>query len=98
MRGRYLSPIFAIKVGETAIRNCMRDQIAAIRKEGLDYMGSHPCVMTEIGVPFDMNDKFAYKTGDYRSQCAAMDANHYAIEGSGINGFTLWVYMTTVTC
>ncbi|RAL64727.1 hypothetical protein DID88_001758 [Monilinia fructigena] len=48
LRGRYLSPAFAIKLGETAIRNCFRDQLSAIKKEGEDYMGNHPCVLTEF--------------------------------------------------
>ncbi|KAH0543322.1 endo-1,4-beta-glucanase [Glutinoglossum americanum] len=94
LRGRYLSPTFAIKLGETAIRNCLRDQISAIRQEGIDNMGEHPCMLTEFGIPYDMDDKYAYKTGDYSSQLSAMDANHFAVEGSGIDGFTLWVYMS----
>ena len=97
LRGKYMSPAFAIKVGETAIRNCFRDQLSAIRKEGMDYMGNHPCIFTEIGIPYDMDDKYAYRTGDYSSQTSAMDANHFAIEGSGANGFTLWVYVVTVS-
>lgn len=59
-------------------------------------MGDHPCLFTEIGIPYDMDDKYAYKTGDYTSQTLAMDANHFALEGSGVNGFALWVYMTQV--
>ena len=97
LRGKYLSPAFAIKVGETAIRNCFRDQLSAIRKEGMDYMGEHPCVFTEIGIPYDMDDKYAYKTGDFSSQSSAMDANHFALEGCGANGYSLWVYMATVS-
>ncbi|OBT49094.1 hypothetical protein VE00_00118 [Pseudogymnoascus sp. WSF 3629] len=97
LRGRYLSPAFAIKVGETAIRNCFRDQMSAMKKEGLDNMGNHPCVMTEFGIPYDMDDKYAYKTGDYSSQSGAMDANHYAVEGSMMAGYTLWVYMCNNT-
>lgn len=96
LRGRYLNPVFAVKIGETAIRNCLRDQLAAIKKEGLDYMGNHPCVLTEFGIPYDMDDKYAYKTGDYSSQSSAMDANHFAVEGSAIAGYTLWLYMTEV--
>ncbi|KAL8886064.1 MAG: hypothetical protein Q9215_006175 [Flavoplaca cf. flavocitrina] len=92
LRGRYISPAFAIKIGETAIRNCFRDQLSAIRKEGIDYMGNHPCVFTEIGIPYDMDDKYAYKTGDYSRQSSAMDANHFALEGSGANGYALWTY------
>jgi hypothetical protein len=44
-----------------------------------------------------MDDKYAYKTGDYSSQSSAMDANHFAIEGSGASGFTLWTYTAIVS-
>lgn len=97
LRGRYWHPSFAIKIGETAIRNCFRDQHAALRQEGLDYLGNHPCIMTEFGIPYDMDDKYAYKTGDYSSQSAAMDANHFAVESSGLEGYTLWLYTTDVS-
>ncbi|KAE9981981.1 hypothetical protein BLS_006733 [Venturia inaequalis] len=97
LRGKYLAPPFAIKLGETAIRNCFRDQLKAIRQEGMEKMGMRPCVFSEIGIPYDMDDKYAYKTGNYSSQIAAMDANHFAIEGCGGNGFTLWVYVAINT-
>ena len=92
LRGRYSSPAFAIKIGETAIRNCFKDQLSTVRQEGIDYMGVHPCVYTEIGIPYDMDEKKAYSTGDYGSQIAAIDANAYAVEGSKAQGFTWWVY------
>ncbi|PYI19682.1 glycosyl hydrolase [Aspergillus violaceofuscus CBS 115571] len=95
LRGKYLTPAFAIKIGESAIRNCLRDQLKFLRDESLKYMGNHPMVFTEIGIPYDMDDKHAYKTGDYSSQVSAMDANHFALEGSTANGFTLWLYTTT---
>ncbi|TQS37331.1 hypothetical protein Golomagni_02199 [Golovinomyces magnicellulatus] len=93
LRGRYPHPVFAVKFGESAIRNCFRDQLKAIRQEGLENMGNHPCVLTEFGIPYDMNDQYAYKTGDYSSQSGALDANHFAIEGSSMAGYTLWLYM-----
>jgi hypothetical protein len=96
LRGKYLTPAFAIKIGETAIRNCLRDQLKFLRDESFNYMGNHPVVFTEIGIPYDMDDKHAYKTGDYSSQSSAMDANHFALEGSNANGFTLWGYVTQV--
>lgn len=92
LRGRYSNPAFALKVGEQAVRNCFRDQLAEIRREGKEYMGEHPCMYTEIGIPYDMDDKKAYETGNYFSQSLAIDANHYALEGSRANGFTWWVY------
>lgn len=97
LRGKYLTPAFAVKVGETAIRNCFRDQLSAIRKEGVEYMGNHPCIFTEIGIPYDMDDQYAYKTGDYSSQSSAIDANHFALEGCGVNGYTWWVYVANVS-
>lgn len=96
LRGRYWTPALGIKLGETAIRNCFKDQLAAMRKEGLEYMGNHPCVLTEFGIPFDMDNKAAYKNGDYSSQSAAMDANHFAVEAGGMEGYSLWVYCTNV--
>jgi hypothetical protein len=60
-------------------------------------MGSRPVIFSEIGIPYDMDDKYAYKTGDYSSQIAAMDANMFAIEGFGGNGMTMWVYVASNT-
>lgn len=97
LRGKYLAPVFAVKIGETAIRNCIRDQLQFLRDESLRYMGNHPMIFTEIGIPYDMDDKYAYKTGDYSSQVRAMDANHFALEGSTSNGFTLWLYSARVS-
>jgi hypothetical protein len=95
LRGRYSNPAFAIKLGETAIRNCFRDQLREIRREGDQNMGIHPSLFTEIGIPYDMDDQYAYKTGDYSSQSAAIDANFFAVEGSGVSGSTWWVYTAT---
>ncbi|KAH7015212.1 glycoside hydrolase superfamily [Ilyonectria destructans] len=92
LRGKYLHPALAIRIGETAIRNCLRDQLKTLRQEGLDRIGNHPCVLTEFGIPYDMDEKKAYKTGDYTSQSAALDANYFAFEGSGMDGACLWVY------
>ncbi|KAK0721521.1 glycoside hydrolase superfamily [Apiosordaria backusii] len=94
LRGKYWTPASAIRIGETAIRNCFADQHRTMRQEGLDFIGNVPCIMTEFGIPYDMDDQKAYKTGDYASQSAAMDANHFAVESSGLEGYTLWLYMT----
>ena len=92
LRGKYWSPVFAIRIGETAIRNCFKDQLATLRKEGLDRIGNRPCILTEFGIPYDMDEKKAYKTGDYSSQSAALDANFYAVEGANLEGACVWCY------
>lgn len=95
LRGRYSLPIFAVRFGERAIRNCLRDQLIAIKQEGLEFMGPYPCFLSEIGVPFDMNDGLSYKTGDYSGQIHALDANNYALEGANVN-FAFWHYSCLV--
>ncbi|KAF4854239.1 putative glycosyl hydrolase [Colletotrichum siamense] len=97
LRGRYWHEALSVKVGETAIRNCFKDQLASLRQEGIDRMGKHPCVMTEFGIPYDMGDKKAYKTGDYTDQSLALDANYFGAEGSGMEGHCLWVYVAKNT-
>ena len=52
-------------------------------------------MMSEIGIPYDMDGKQAYKNGDYTKQYAAMDANNYALENAGLN-YTLWCYCSDV--
>jgi hypothetical protein len=51
--------------------------------------------MSEIGIPYDMDGKEAYKDGKYISQYAAMDANNFALENAGLN-YTLWCYCSSV--
>lgn len=91
LRGRYLAPPFALKFGEKAIRKCVQDQITAMREEGRENIGKTPCLMSETGMPFDLNDRAAYKSGDYSSQIKAWDTLGTALEGSLIH-HTLWVY------
>jgi hypothetical protein len=60
-RGKYGTGPFrflrALRVGEKAIRQGFVDQLETIRKEGLEYIGDYPCVMGEIGIPYDMDSK-----------------------------------------
>jgi hypothetical protein len=51
--------------------------------------------MSEIGIPYDMDNKQAYRDGRYTGQYSAMDANNYALEGAGLS-FTLWNYCPDV--
>lgn len=91
LRGKYSLPVFAIKIGERAIRACLEEQITTIRDEGRQYMGDIPCMMTETGVPFDMNDRESYTSGQYEHQIQALDAISNGLDGSGIH-HSYWVY------
>ncbi|KAG0272809.1 hypothetical protein BGZ95_011405 [Linnemannia exigua] len=91
-RGRYANYAAAVKIGEKAIRECFRHQLACIQEEGQAALGLHPTLIGEIGIPYDMSDKKSYKpNGNYKDQIKAMDANMYALESNHLN-FTLWNY------
>jgi hypothetical protein len=49
--------------------------------------------MGEFGIPYDMNDGEAYRTGDYSAQQVVLDANYRALESILINS-TQWNYTT----
>jgi len=92
MRGKYASPVFAIVLGERNIRRSIRNQLRDMKKECQENVGkSVPVIMTETGMPFDLDEKKAYRNGDYSSQRSATDAINFAIEGSSLN-FTYWCY------
>jgi hypothetical protein len=57
--------------------------------------GDTPCLMSEIGIPYDMNNKIAFVDKKYKAQYAAMDANNYALEQAGLS-YTLWNYCPDV--
>ncbi|CAK7895819.1 ergosteryl-beta-glucosidase [[Candida] anglica] len=92
MRGKYLNPILGIVFGERAIRNCLTKQLLEIKRESSEMLGSRvPVLMSETGMPYDMDEKKAYTTGKYTSQTGALDALSYALEGSQLN-HTYWCY------
>lgn len=91
VRGHYLNPMLGVVFGERAIRNCIKKQFAEIKKEGHEILGNIPVLMSETGMPFDMDDKRAYFDGKYLSQTASLDALGYALEGAGLN-HTYWCY------
>jgi hypothetical protein len=56
-------------------------------------MGGVPTLIGEFGLPFDLDDGAAYRTGDYSSQVAALDAYAAAMDANLLS-FTLWNYST----
>ncbi|KAI5967140.1 hypothetical protein CANMA_003197 [Candida margitis] len=91
MRGAYLNPVLGIVFGGRAIRNCIQKQFCEIRRECNEYLGEIPILMSETGMPFDMDDKRSYRNGKYISQTAAMDALCNALEAANMS-HTYWCY------
>ena len=92
VRGNYSNPIFSVVFGERRIRESFRDQLRMMKQEVHEILGKDiPVFFSEIGMPFDMNNKAAYSSGDYTSQTRAMNAIAYALEGNHLS-FSLWCY------
>ncbi|CAK9441497.1 uncharacterized protein LODBEIA_P53650 [Lodderomyces beijingensis] len=92
MRGCYLNPVLGIVFGERAIRNCIKKQFIEMRNECNKYLGPIPILMSETGMPFDMDEKRSYRNGKYISQTAALDAICNALEGAHNMSHTFWCY------
>ncbi|KDN42741.1 glycoside hydrolase family 5 protein [Tilletiaria anomala UBC 951] len=99
LRGKYRSVLFAVKVGQRAIRQSMRDQLGYLRTDTLTVLGKYPTLIGEIGVPFDMDDRKTYYgdnkgngIGDYSQQTTALDVSLNACDGTNMLSFTAWNY------
>lgn len=111
-RGKYgtgpLRFVRALRLGEKSIRQCFVDQLKTIQTEGLENIGEYPCILGEIGIPYDMEvnsssslwnwcSSFFFKQDvtigePNSSQNRAMDASINALEKNMLN-YSLWNYM-----
>jgi len=56
-----------------------------------DHMNGMPCLLGEFGLPFDLDNKKAYKTGDYSKHEEALSLYYNAID-ENLLGSTIWNY------
>lgn len=78
-------------VGPSAIRQSFAEQLAFLKRGASEQLGGVPTVLGEFGIPFDLKDKQAYRTGNFRVQVRALDRSFQAIEANLLN-CTLWNY------
>ena len=78
-------------VGPTAIRQSFAQQLAFLKRGASKQLGGVPTLLGEFGVPFDLKEKQAYRTGDFRVQIRALDRSFQAIEANLLS-CTLWNY------
>ncbi|KAK1220614.1 hypothetical protein PQX77_016563 [Marasmius sp. AFHP31] len=98
LRGKYSSPLQAVKIGEGAIRKSLQEQLGMLKTD-TDIVGPYPTLIGEIGTPFDMDDKRSYGwtdkgkyQGDYSRQERALDASLNAADGPNGLNYTIWTY------
>jgi len=80
-------PVF----GKTAIRKNLHNTVAKRKEETISSLGNKPTLIGEFGIPFDLNNKNAFKTGDFSDQEACLDRSFQSME-SNMLSYTLWNY------
>jgi len=78
-------------LGRKRVQRSFVEQLARIKSWAAEQMGGIPTLIGEFGIPFDMRNKRAYRTGNFSPQVKAMDASMRAMEGNLLN-YTLWNY------
>ena len=81
----------ALLVGAGRIRRKYKQELAAFKEHAAKNMGDAPVLIGEMGIAFDLDDKRAYRTGDFRTQAAAMDRTLRAMDDNLLS-YTLWNY------
>jgi hypothetical protein len=74
-----------------AIRRSFRRQLTQLRHDARRYLGPVPLLLGECGIPFDLDQGRAYRTGGFCQQEAALDRTMEAVEAAGLN-VTVWNY------
>ncbi len=93
---KHFSPFLAVDVRTRKpiflpgpIRRSFTAQLADLRREAEG--AGMPVLLGEFGIPFDLDDKKAYDTGDFGAQIRALDRSFRSVE-ENLLSCTLWNY------
>ena len=78
-------------LGPRRIRRSFSEQLGRLKQHARTQMGDVPTMIGEFGITYDMNNRKAYRTGNYRSQIAALNRSMRAMEDNLLS-CTLWNY------
>jgi len=78
-------------LGVIKIKQAFKEQLARPKIHAKKMMGDIPVLIGEVGIAYDLDDKSAYRTGDFSAQIKAFDRTLTALEDN-LHHFTLWNY------
>jgi hypothetical protein len=73
------------------LRKAFANQIRELKNFAKKQMNGAPIMITEFGIPLDLKDKKAYKTGDFSLQDKALDRSFLAIDDNQVSSI-IWNY------
>lgn len=80
-----------VVVGKRNVRRAFENTLSEMIKETHQKYGNVPSILGEFGIPFDMNQARAYKTGNFNKQNKALNRSFKVAEANLLN-YTLWNY------
>lgn len=78
-------------IGTQNVRQSFVEQLAVYKDNAVQQLGGVPTLIGEVGIPFDLNGKRAYRNGDFSAQEQCLDATMAALDANLLS-FTLWNY------
>jgi Glycoside hydrolase family 5 C-terminal domain/Cellulase (glycosyl hydrolase family 5) len=77
--------------GKRGVRKAFQANLAFLKEETARSLGNNPTLIGEFGIPFDIGEKTAFRTGDFSDQVACLDRSFRAMESNQLS-YTLWNY------
>ena len=81
----------SLVIGARRISKSFARQLTRFKQQSSQFLSGAPVLVGEIGIPFDLQHKKAYRTGNFDQQIKAMDRSLRALEDTLLSG-TLWNY------
>lgn len=78
-------------IGRSNIRKSFVEALGQLKSQATDHLGGVPTLIGEIGIPYDLNNKKAYSTGEWSDQKNATDDYMQALEANLLHA-TIWNY------
>jgi hypothetical protein len=85
--GRQFWPV----LGRSQVRRSFANQVARLVDYSETGFGGVPTLIGETGIPFNINNKEAFGSGDFSAQVQALDDTLQAMEANLVS-YTLWNY------
>ncbi|KAF0110187.1 MAG: putative glycosidase [Chloroflexi bacterium] len=78
-------------MGKKKVERSFAHQLSMAKQLSKERLGNIPVLIGEIGIPYDMQNKKAYFSGNFSNQIKAMNRSIRALEENLLN-YTLWNY------
>ncbi|MDZ7725036.1 MAG: cellulase family glycosylhydrolase [candidate division KSB1 bacterium] len=77
--------------GQSVIEDYFAGQLIEQKAQADQFLNGIPTIIGEFGIPFDMEQGSAFRSGDYSQQTEALDRSYRVMEKAGVS-CVLWNY------